>query len=54
MCTYEPAGKNYSLDNGVPVPKKLPIELTESSREASGTLTARTHRSRPHAYRSLR
>jgi hypothetical protein len=28
MCTYEPTGKVYSLDNGVPVPKKLAAELT--------------------------
>ena len=28
MCTYEPAGTVYSLDNGVPVPKKLAAELT--------------------------
>ena len=29
MCTHEPAGKTYSLDNGVPVPKKLAVELTD-------------------------
>jgi hypothetical protein len=28
MCTHESTGKVYSLDNGVPVPKKLAIELT--------------------------
>ncbi len=28
MCTHEPTGKVYSLDNGVPVPKKLAVELT--------------------------
>ncbi len=28
MCTYETAGTVYSLDNGVPVPKKLAAELT--------------------------
>ena len=28
MCTYEPAGKVYSLNDGVPVSKKLAAELT--------------------------
>jgi hypothetical protein len=32
MCTYEPAGKTYSLDNGVPVPKKLATELTDPAK----------------------
>jgi hypothetical protein len=32
MCTYEAAGKAYSLDNGVPVPKKLATELTEATK----------------------
>ena len=32
MCTYEAAGKVYSLDNGVPVPKKLAAELTSPDR----------------------
>ncbi|MFZ0237988.1 MAG: hypothetical protein WAL37_11590, partial [Xanthobacteraceae bacterium] len=32
MCTYEPAGKVYSLDNGVPVPKKLAAELTNPAK----------------------
>ena len=32
MCTYEAAGKVYSLDNGVPVPKKLATELTSPDR----------------------
>jgi hypothetical protein len=32
MCTYEPARVVYSLDNGVPVPKRLADELTGTSR----------------------
>jgi len=28
MCTHETVGTVYSLDNGVPVPKKLAAELT--------------------------
>jgi hypothetical protein len=28
MCTYEPTGRVYSLDNGVPVPKNLAAQLT--------------------------
>jgi hypothetical protein len=32
MCTYEPTGKVYSLDNGVPVPKKLAAQLTSSEK----------------------
>jgi hypothetical protein len=32
MCTYEPAGKTYSLDNGIPVPKKLATELTDPAK----------------------
>jgi len=31
MCTYEPAGKVYSLDNGSPVPKRLASELINPS-----------------------
>ena len=30
MCTYEAVGAVYSLDNGVPVSKKLAAELTNS------------------------
>ncbi len=32
MCTYEPAGAVYSLDNGVPVSKKLAAELINPKR----------------------
>ena len=32
MCTYDAAGKTYSLDNGVPVPKKLATELTDPAK----------------------
>jgi len=32
MRTYEPAGAVYSLDNGVPVSKKLAAELTNPQR----------------------
>jgi hypothetical protein len=32
MCTYEPAGALYSLDNGVPVSKKLAAELINPER----------------------
>lgn len=32
MGTYKPAGKTYSLDNGVPVPKKLATELTDPAK----------------------
>ena len=32
MCTYEAAGKVYSLDNGVPVSKKLAAELTSPTK----------------------
>jgi hypothetical protein len=32
MCTYEPTGTVYTLDNGVPVPKKLAAELTGAGR----------------------
>ncbi len=32
MCTYEPAGSVYSLDNGVSVPKKLAFELINPSK----------------------
>jgi hypothetical protein len=28
MCTYETAGVTYSLDNGIPVSRKLANELT--------------------------
>jgi hypothetical protein len=31
MCTYEPGGKVYSLDNGVGVPKRLATELIGQS-----------------------
>ena len=32
MCTYEPAGKAYSLDNGLAVPKRLATELINPSK----------------------
>lgn len=32
MCTYEPAGAVYSLDNGVPVSKKLAADLINPER----------------------
>src|SRR6476660_5036589 len=32
MCTYEPAGTVYSLDNGVPVSKKLAADLVNPQR----------------------
>jgi hypothetical protein len=32
MCTYESAGRVYSLDNGSPVPKKLASELINPSK----------------------
>jgi hypothetical protein len=32
VCTYDPAGKTYSLDNGVPVSKKLATELTDPAK----------------------
>jgi hypothetical protein len=32
MCTYEPAGKVYSLDNGMPAAKKLASELINPSK----------------------
>jgi hypothetical protein len=32
VCTYEPAGPVYSLDNGVAVSKKLASELTGASK----------------------
>ena len=32
MCTYEPAGTVYSLDNGVPVSKKLAADLFNPQR----------------------
>ncbi len=32
MCTYEPAWTVYSLDNGVPVSRKLAGELTNPQR----------------------
>ena len=32
LCTYEPAGAVYSLDNGVAVSKKLAAELTNPQR----------------------
>ncbi|MGH6671826.1 MAG: hypothetical protein ACRECV_07610 [Xanthobacteraceae bacterium] len=41
MCTYERAGKLYSLDNGMPVPKKLASELiSPSNLQADLFLTA--------------
>jgi hypothetical protein len=32
MCTYEGTGPVYSLDNGIPVPRKLAGELTGASK----------------------
>ena len=32
MCTYEPAGAVYSLDNGVPVSKKLAVDVVNPQR----------------------
>jgi hypothetical protein len=32
MCTYEPTGVAYGLDNGVSVPKKLAAELTNPAK----------------------
>jgi hypothetical protein len=32
MCTHEPAGTVYSLDNGVPVSKKLAADLVNPQR----------------------
>ncbi len=32
MCTFEAGGSTYSLDNGVPVPKRLAAELTGSAK----------------------
>jgi hypothetical protein len=32
MCTYEPAGTVYSLDNGVPVSKKLAVDVVNPQR----------------------
>lgn len=32
MCTYEARGTAYSLDNGIPVSKKLAGELTGASK----------------------
>ena len=32
MCTYEPAGAVYSLDNGVPVSKNLAADLVNPQR----------------------
>jgi len=32
MCTYEATGTVYSLDNGVPVSKKLAAELTSPTK----------------------
>jgi hypothetical protein len=37
MCTYETAGPVYSLDNGVPVPRRLAGELTGASKAAPRT-----------------
>ncbi len=36
MCTYESVGAVYSLDNGVPVSKKLAAELTNPERLQAG------------------
>jgi hypothetical protein len=33
MCTYEPAGAVYSLDNGVPVSKRLAADLVNPQRQ---------------------
>jgi hypothetical protein len=32
MCTYEGTRPTYSLDNGIPVPRKLAAELTSASK----------------------
>jgi hypothetical protein len=32
MCTYEGAGPVYSLDNGIPVARKLAAELTGANK----------------------
>ena len=41
MCTYEPAGRVYSLDDGVAVPKKLATELISPTKlQADLFLTA--------------
>jgi hypothetical protein len=32
MCTYEARGAAYSLDNGIPVSKKLASALTDASK----------------------
>lgn len=32
MCTYESAGPVYSLDNGIPVPRRLAGELTGATK----------------------
>ena len=40
MCTYKSTGSVYSLDNGVPVPKKLAAQLEQplgSNREKPST-----------------
>ncbi len=32
MCTHEQAGTVYSLDNGIPVPKKVVVELANPAK----------------------
>ncbi len=32
MCTYEAVDKTYSLDNGVPVPKKIATTLIDPAK----------------------
>ncbi len=43
MCTYQSAGKIYSLDDGVPVPKKLAVELTDPAKLQATYSCARVH-----------
>jgi hypothetical protein len=44
MCTHEPAGKVYSLDNGMPVPRKLASELINPAKlQPDLFLTANEH-----------
>ena len=42
MCTYEPAGRVYSLDDGVPVPKKLATELISPTKLQADLFLRRT------------
>ena len=52
MCTYEAAGKVYSLDNGVPVSKKLAARTHQPHEAASRSVPAAERRrivSRLHA-----